>query len=176
MPKTAYMRFVGLVFWLNSAMRTNAIRLETLRQLAILDSEPEKAYDDLTKALARSFDVPIAMVNLLDEKRDWFKACLGLPVGEWPASKSFCEVFFSTDVDSLVVEDALQEARFASHPLVVGFPFIRFYAGARLAVNGQTVGTLCVYDTKPKHIDPAQLAELQATTTAVVEMLRRRCK
>ncbi|MDB5966255.1 MAG: diguanylate cyclase, partial [Polaromonas sp.] len=86
----------------------------------MLDSSPETAFDDLTRTVAQAFDVPIAMVNILDAERDWFKSCLGLPVRESPAETSFCEVFFHTGDDFIVVEDTQLDPRFAQHPLVVG--------------------------------------------------------
>jgi len=155
-------------------MRLNTTRLETLKQLVILDTQPEKAYDDLTRTLAQGFDVPITMVNLLDEKRDWFKSCVGLPMGESPTATSFCEVFFNTDDDVLVVEDTTRDPRFARHALVIGAPFIRFYAAARLVVDGQTVGTLCAYDIKTKKVDPERIAESRAMALAAMDLLHQR--
>ena len=74
-------------------MRKNHDRLKVLENLAILDTAPELVFEDLTRAVAQTFGVPMSMVNLLDADRDWFKACIGLPITESPASTSFCEVF-----------------------------------------------------------------------------------
>lgn len=142
-------------------MRSNPQRLQELKRLAILDSAPEVVYEDLIRALAESFDVPIAMVNMLDAERDWFKACVGLPLQESPAATSFCEIFFSSGDDILVIEDTTADARFAQHPLVVGAPFIRFYASTRLVVRGHTVATLCAYDTRTKTISAEQIDHLK---------------
>ncbi|MEB0059908.1 GAF domain-containing protein [Variovorax sp. LG9.2] len=155
-------------------MRANAERLDQLRQLAILDSSPEKIYDDLTKLLVRSLDVPIGMVNLLDTERDWFKACVGLPMSQSPADASFCEVFFNTATDIVVVEDTSKDPRFATHPFVAGAPFVRFYAAARLTVGQQTVGTLCVYDTKPHQLSEGQMLDLQILAEAAIHVLESR--
>lgn len=116
-------------------MRKNDDRLKVLQNLAILDTAPELIFEDLTRAVAQTFGVPMAMVNLLDADRDWFKPSIRLLMIEAPASTSFCEVFFNTDHDMVVVEDTLLDARFLSHPLVVGPPHIWFYAAARLQAS-----------------------------------------
>ena len=155
-------------------MRTNPSRLAELKRHMILDSSAEKAYDDIAKLLATSLEVPIAIVNFLDDDRDWFKSCIGLPLTESPVFTSFCEIFFTTSEDLIVVEDTRENALFSKHPLVVGEPFVRFYAAARLRVNGQTLGTLCAYDMQPRKISPDQIAQLQTLTLAVVELLAQR--
>jgi GAF domain-containing protein len=155
-------------------MRPDPDRLAALRRLMILDSQPEKAYEDITRLLATTLAVPISMVSLLDEDRDWFKACVGLPLQQSPASTSFCEAFFDIGEELILVEDTLLDERFKTHPLVLGAPHIRFYAAARLVVDGQTVGTLCAYDTQPRQLQPEQVAELQTLTRAVVALLNQR--
>ncbi|MEO6016891.1 MAG: GAF domain-containing protein [Polaromonas sp.] len=157
-------------------MRTNSSRLAELQRQLILDSSAEKAYDDIAKLLATSLEVPIAIVNFLDNDRDWFKSCVGLPLTESPAATSFCETFFNTSEDLIVVEDTRESALFNRHPMVVGEPFIRFYAAARIRVNGHTIGTLCAYDMQPRNISADQIAHLQALTAAVVELLDQRGK
>ena len=151
--------------------RSNADRLAELRRLVILETQPERDFDRVTRMLADTLQVPIAMVNLLDENRDWFKSCVGLKLTESPVETSFCAAFFSTADEVIVVGDTAKEARLAVHPLVAGPPFIRFYAGARLQVRGQTVGTLCAYDIQPRTVDAAQVRALQALASAVVELL-----
>ena len=155
-------------------MRNDPNRLAELRRHLMLDSSAERAYDDIARLLATSLEVPIVMVNLLDEDRDWFKTCIGLPLSESPAATSFCEVFFNTTEDLIVVEDTVAAPDLATHPLVVGPPFIRFYAAARLAVNGHTLGTLCAYDFQPRKISETQIQQLQTLATAVVELMRKR--
>ena len=155
-------------------MRLDPARLETLRRLLIVDSSPERAYDDIAAQLASTFDVPITMISLLDSERDWFKARVGFPAQESPASTSFCESFFNTHDDLIVVDDTTTDARFASHPLVVGDPKVRFYAAARLTVDDETVGTLCAYGMQPKHLDREKLDELRSLANAAMELLRRR--
>ena len=155
-------------------MRNSPPRLALLRRLALLDTSPQRVFDDLTRTLSSSFGVPVAMVNLLDEKRDWFLSCVGLPASESPAETSFCEVFFRSDEAFLVAEDTARHPAFADHPLVKGPPHVRFYAASRLVLNGQTVGTLCAYDFEPRRLPAQKLAELQALAAAAMELLQRR--
>ena len=157
-------------------MRNNPERLQALKNLALLDTASEVVYDDLTRLLAKAFDVPIAMVNLLDADRDWFKSCIGVSLVESPAETSFCEIFFHCDDDFLVIPDTTADARFADHPMVVNAPFIRFYASARLAFDGHTVGTLCIYDTKVKQVSAEQLEVLSAMRLAAMETMDRRTR
>ncbi len=155
-------------------MRLDPERLATLRQCMVLDTGPERIYDDLVRLLSAGLDVPIAMVNLLDGQRDWFKAVVGLPLQQSPAETSFCETFFHTALDLIVVEDTTLDSRFARHPLVLGAPHIRFYAAARLQVQGQTMGTLCVYDMRPRQMTTDQLQQLQTLAAAAATRLAER--
>ncbi|MDP3169684.1 MAG: GAF domain-containing protein [Polaromonas sp.] len=157
-------------------MRQNHERLEALRSLALLDTAAEVVYDDLTRTLAKSFDVPISMVNLLDADRDWFKSCIGVSLAESPADTSFCEIFFHCDDDLLVIPDTRADPRFADHPMVTGVPFIRFYASARLGFDGHTVGTLCIYDTRVKEVSAEQVETLRVLRLAAMETLAKRTR
>ncbi|CAG9214401.1 PAS domain S-box-containing protein/diguanylate cyclase (GGDEF)-like protein [Paraburkholderia tropica] len=144
------------------------IRLRALHRLDILDSEPEEAFDRIARLAARAFRVPIVLVSLVDEDRQWFKSHHGIAACETPRSMSFCaHAVLSKRL--LVVEDALDDERFLDNPLVLGAPHIRFYAGAPLRLaDGEVVGTLCLIDTVPRAfeaedvqtlIDYAQLVE-----------------
>ena len=161
---------------MTTTMRNNPERLQALKNLALLDTATEVAYDDLTRMLAKAFDVPIAMVSLLDADRDWFKSCIGVSLVESPVETSFCEIFFHCDDDFLVIPDTTADARFADHPLVVNAPFIRFYASARLALDGYTIGTLCIYDTKVKQVSAEQLDVLGAMRLAAMETMARQTR
>lgn len=152
-------------------MRDDPSRIAELRRIGILDSSPQRAYDDLTRLLATALPVPIAMINILDEQRDWFKSRVGLAQTQMPVAASFCEAFFSFPGDVIVVEDTRLDERFSGHPLVVGAPQVRFYAAARLVVRGQTVGTLCAYDLQPRRLAPEQIDHLRAMASAAVELL-----
>jgi GAF domain-containing protein len=155
-------------------MRLDSSRLAELRRALILDSAPERTYDEITRLLATTLAVPITMVNMLDAERDWFKSCVGIQQTQSPAVTSFCEAFFSTTDDLIVVEDTLLDPRLLVHPMVVGRPFIRFYAAARLVVRGQTVGTLCAYDIRPRQLSVDQLDHLRQLASAAVELIGRR--
>ena len=155
-------------------MRKNLERLEELRRCLVLESSAEQAYDDITRLLASSLGVPMVMVSLLDEDRDWFKSTVGSPLPASPASTSLCEAFFHTDQGVILAEDTAADPRFASHPLVRGEPHIRFYAAARLEVHGQTVGTLCAYDFKPHNVSTEQLGQLKSLAESAMDLLRRR--
>ena len=126
------------------------LRLDTLRSLTILDTPPEERFDRLTRMANRLFDVPIALVSLVDENRQWFKSCVGLDVSETPRSVSFCGHAILGD-RIFIIEDATQDPRFADNPLVVGEPHVRFYAGCPLRdVEGHKLGTLCIIDREPR--------------------------
>ena len=155
-------------------LRSRIERLAELNRLAILDTQPERAFDEITRMLAASLQAPITMVNMLDDRRDWFKSCIGLKHVESPSETSFCASFFTTTDPVIIVEDTTKDARFMAHPLVVGPPFIRFYASARLEVQGETIGTLCAYDMEPRTVDEEQLTNLQVLASAVVELLIKR--
>ena len=160
----------------NSIMRKNPDRLAELRRQMILDSSAEKAYDDITKLLSESLDVPIALIIFMDAERNWSKSRVGFQLAEVPIETSFCESFFKSDKDVIVVPDTLESEQFRQHPLVTGEPQVRFYASARLVVNDQTLGTLCAFDTRPRQLLPEQIDHLKALTLAVVELLQSRTK
>ncbi len=140
-------------------------RLRLLADLAILDTPPEEPFDRIVRLAKKMFDVPIALVSLVDANRQWFKACIGLPVRETGRDVSFCGHAILGE-DTFVIEDTHVDPRFADNPLVTGAPFIRFYAGQPLRIaGGFKIGTLCVVDTKPRHFsaeDRAALRDLAA--------------
>jgi diguanylate cyclase (GGDEF)-like protein/PAS domain S-box-containing protein len=136
-------------------------RLATLRGLNILDTPPEERFDRLTRLAQRIFDVPIAVITLIDSNRQWFKSCQGLDATETPRSISFCGHAILGD-EVFVIPDAALDPRFADNPLVAGAPHIRFYAGQPLkANNGSRLGTLCILDIKPRQPSQADLDVLR---------------
>ena len=155
-------------------MRQDPARLQALRQCLILESSAEQAYDDLAHLLATGLDVPLAMVSLLDAERDWFKAAVGTLMTESPAALSFCEIFFHTRLDVIVIEDTHLDARFVHHPQVQGPPHVRFYAAARLALHGHTLGTLCAYDLRPRQMSADQLMLVRSLAEAAIQLLHQR--
>jgi len=144
---------------------TEAKRLEALRAYEVLDTPPERAFDGLVEVAARVCEAPIALISLVDQDRQWFKARVGLEAHETPRDISFCTHAVEADAD-LIVPDAALDPRFAGNPLVTGDPFIRFYAGTVLrSSGGLPLGTLCVIDTKPR---PGGLTETQLRTLEVL--------
>lgn len=128
-------------------------RMHALHALNILDTQPEERFDRLTRLARRLFDVPIALVSLVDSNRQWFKSCQGLTLTETPRDVSFCAHAILSD-QILMIPDAGSDERFQNNPLVTGEPKIRFYAGCPLKVgNGSNVGTLCLLDTRPRVLD-----------------------
>jgi diguanylate cyclase (GGDEF)-like protein len=128
-------------------------RMHALHALNILDTQPEERFDRLTRLARRLFDVPIALVSLVDSNRQWFKSCQGLTLTETPRDVSFCAHAILSD-QILMIPDAGSDERFQDNPLVTGEPKIRFYAGCPLKVgNGSNVGTLCLLDTRPRVLD-----------------------
>ncbi|MBY6072015.1 sensor domain-containing diguanylate cyclase [Marinobacter salsuginis] len=126
------------------------LRVHTLRQLNILDTAPEERFDRLTRLAQRMFNVPIALVSLVDRDRQWFKSNIGLPVSQTPRSISFCGHAILQN-EAFVVPDASLDPRFSDNPMVLGEPHIRFYAGQPLKLgSGIVLGTLCIIDTLPR--------------------------
>ena len=125
-------------------------RLETLRALKILDTSPEERFDRLTRLAKRLFGVPISLISLVDDDRQWFKSSVGLGATETPRDISFCGHAILGD-EIFLVPDASLDERFRDNPLVTGDPNIRFYAGCPLSVsNGSKIGTLCLIDRTPR--------------------------
>ena len=125
-------------------------RLHALRALNVLDTPQEERFDRLTRLAIRMFGVPIALVSLVDENRQWFKSCVGLSASETSRDISFCGHAILGD-DVFLIPNATEDIRFADNPLVTNDPHIRFYAGCPLiAPNGFKLGTLCIIDTSPR--------------------------
>ncbi|SEM71904.1 GAF domain-containing protein [Sphingomonas gellani] len=156
--------------------RNEAARLAALNSYGVLDTPNEIAFDLLVREAARCMRAPIALISLVDQHRQWFKARIGLSPQELPRSISFC-THAIRGRDVMVVEDASRDERFAENPLVVGEPGIRFYAGAPLTTgDGKRIGTLCVIDTAarrtPSDAEKALLRELAERTVSAFEKRR----
>jgi diguanylate cyclase (GGDEF)-like protein len=144
-------------------------RLNTLRSLNILDTLPEERFDRLTRLATRLFNVPIALVTLVDADRQWFKSSAGLSANQTGRDISFCGHAILGD-DILAVPDAQLDERFYDNPLVTGDPHIRFYAGCPLSTpNGFKLGTLCVIDTNPRKFNDEDFQLLRDLTRIVEE-------
>lgn len=142
-------------------------RLKTLKSLDILDTFNEERFDRLTRMACRLFDVPVAVVTFVDDKRQWFKSCIGLNVSETDRDISFCGHAILSD-EVLIVPDAEQDVRFVGNPLVVGDPHIRFYAGCPIkSLNGSRLGTLCIIDNKARILNQQDLEVLKDLASMV---------
>jgi GAF domain-containing protein len=149
-------------------------RLKVLWQYEVLDTVPEEVFDDLTELAARICEAPIALISLVDEKRQWFKSKLGIGVNETSRDISFC-TYAITQPDLFIVPDATLDERFARSPLVRSEPKIRFYAGAPLITpDGYALGTLCVIDKVPRELRPEQKEALTILAHHVVSQLELR--
>jgi len=150
-------------------------RLEALRQYDVLDTAPEQAFEDLTLLAAQICEVPMAMVSLVDENRQWFKSKLGLAASETPRDIAFCAHTILQADQVLEVSDAQTDPRFAQSALVTSEPRVRFYAGAPLITpDGHALGALCVMDQRPRRLTPDQLNALKALSRRVVAQLELR--
>jgi EAL domain-containing protein (putative c-di-GMP-specific phosphodiesterase class I)/GGDEF domain-containing protein len=143
-------------------------RLAALRRFELLDTPPEPVFDQITRLASKLLNVPIALITLVDEDRQWFKSRVGLAVPETPREHAFCGHAIMTD-DLFVIEDAMRDPRFDTNPLVTGNPHIRFYAGAPLrGSDGLALGTMCVIDTKPRSSLTPDEAEMLRNLAAMV--------
>lgn len=154
-------------------------RLSALRGYAILDTLPEKQFDDITRLASLICETPITLISLLDESRQWFKSSLGLEVTETPREFSFCQFSIMQD-DIFEVSNSHEDERFSNNPYVLGDPHISFYAGAPLITpEGHKMGTLCVIDSVPKKLTDAQREALKILANEVVinlELRKERAK
>ncbi|MEH1961568.1 MAG: ATP-binding protein [Nostoc sp.] len=149
-----------------------AARLEVLRQYQILDTPPEETFDDLAFLAAQICNTPIALINLIDANRQWFKAKVGLDVQEMPRDTGFGSICMESG-EVLIIPDTLADERFATKPLVTyAEVFVRFYAGVPLlAPGGKAIGTLCIVDRIPRQISSKQVEALQNLSRVVVRQL-----
>jgi len=128
-------------------------RLEALHRLAIMDTDPEKRFDDITKEAIEKLHVPISTITIVDEEREWFKSSQGMNTKEGRRSTSFCgHALLASNI--FIVEDTLEDERFKDNPMVVGEPYIRFYAGISLRdyKTHLPIGVFCIKDIKPQKL------------------------
>lgn len=151
-----------------------AERLAALASYDILDTSPQAQYDELVELAQLICDTPMAMISLVDEARQWFKAEVGLGVRQTPREGAIC-AWTVMSADPLLVSDALLDPRFRESPLVVGGPRIRFYAGVPLVTpQSEVIGALCVMDTVPRQLDDRQVHALKKLAHQVMLLLESR--
>ena len=151
-----------------------ARRLEALSRYRILDTPPEQAFDDFAYIASLICRTPIATISLVDSDRQWFKARLGLELTQTPREHAFC-AHTILGQETMVVEDATADERFASSPLVTGAPHMRFYAGAPLIDGeGNGLGALCVIDNRPRSLSSEERRALEALSRQVMAQMELR--
>jgi two-component sensor histidine kinase len=153
---------------------TESERLAALRSYRVLDTPPEPAFDDLVQLAARTCQTPVALISLIDERRQWFKAQVGLGVRETPLDRSIC--LSAMLLPGLtIVPDLTEDPRFVGNPLVTGEPHLRFYAGAVLRTpDGVPLGALCVLDHMPRDLTQEQASTLTLLARQVMSQLELR--
>ena len=125
-------------------------RIASLYAMDVLDTPPEERFDKLTKSATLIFHVPISTLTLIDANREWFKSCQGLSKTEGDRAISFCGHAL-VENEILIIPDTLKDERFADNPMVIGEPYVRFYAGVPIInKDGQRIGVFCIKDTKPR--------------------------
>lgn len=150
-------------------------RLKVLKKYSILDSLPEEEYDAITKIASSICDTPIALVFIIDEKRQWFKSNHGMETKETHRDLAFCAHSILNPNEIFEVEDATKDERFFDNPLTTDAPNVIFYAGAPLNTSeGYPLGTLCVIDNKPKKLNDTQKEALNLLANQVVRLFELR--
>ena len=157
------------------AILEEARRLAALRELGVLDTLPESAFDTITATAAQLCGVPIALISLVDAHRQWFKSSFGMPgANETSRDVAFCDHAIRDDA-LFEVPDATSDPRFRDNPFVTGEPDVRFYAGAPIVMpGGERIGTVCVIDRAPRELDDHQRSMLTHLAAIVGAMLVQR--
>lgn len=145
-------------------------RLAILKSLNILDTQPSPELDACTDEASNFFNVPIALISLIDENRQWFKSCVGLNVAETERNISFCGHAILND-EIFFIQDTASDVRFYDNPLVTGPPHIRFYAGAPLTVLSHRIGTLCIIDIEPRSFSRSEFKQLRLIANKIEEII-----
>lgn len=160
---------------LNAPLPDNeAARLKALYECRILDTPQDKAFDDLSRIAADICGTPIALITLVDTERQWFKSKVGADITASPLTTGFCP-FVIQKGDSLIIPDTLADEQYATNPVVVSNPYIRFYAGVPLTTSlGHILGTICVIDYVPRELSPKQIEALQALSRQVMTQIELR--
>jgi PAS domain S-box-containing protein len=149
-------------------------RLESLKSLNILDTLPERDFDQITLLASQICGTPIALISLVDENRQWFKSKVGLSAAETPRDLAFCAHAILNE-EVFVIPDSSKDERFFDNPLVTNAPFVNFYSCAPLkSPNGINIGTICVIDSKPNVLSDQQIQALKMLSEQVTRLLQLR--
>ncbi|WP_447636947.1 GAF domain-containing sensor histidine kinase [Flavobacterium microcysteis] len=152
-------------------------RLDALLAYKILDSAPEKDFDDIVKLASEICHTPISTITLVDKDRQWFKSKIGLEFSEGARDTSFCAHTLNKPREMMIVSDSLEDDRFYDNPNVIGYPNVRCYVGVPLVdPNGYALGSLCVIDNQPRNLDNFQLLALEKLANQVINLLELRKK
>ena len=150
-------------------------RLQALREYSILDTLPEKDFEDITKIASEICQTPISLITLIDEERQWFKSKIGIDDSETHRDHAFCAHALNEPDKILNVKDSREDKRFSDNPYVTGDPNVVFYAGVPLVnEDGYALGTICVIDKKPRELNEMQLNSLRALSNQVVHLFELR--
>jgi diguanylate cyclase (GGDEF)-like protein len=156
-----------------TASWTEKRRLTALKRLGILDTAPEERFDRLTNIVRRIYQVPIALISLIDDDRQWFKSKQGLEVDETPRADAFCDYTIRED-KLFIVEDTTCDVRFKDNPLVTGPPYVRFYAGMPIREpGGFKIGSLCIIDQSPRKVQEMDLDLLRSIASLAEDEIER---
>jgi GAF domain-containing protein len=143
-------------------------RLEALRQLLLMDTPKEERFERIAEFARFEFDISTVLISMVDDERVWFKSAIGTNLCQVNRDISFC-AHAILQPNIMVVEDALKDERFFDNPLVIGEPFVRFYAGAQLTLSsGQTIGALCLMHNQPREMDETGLMIMSTLRDMVV--------
>jgi signal transduction histidine kinase len=153
------------------------LRVAALKSYSILETQPEKDFDDLAELASQICQVPISAITLMDIDRQWFKSKIGFDNIDVPRQDAFCTYMMDNGLKSIEIQNMNEHYYFANNRYVVGNPKISFYAGVLLIdPNGHTLGSLCVYDTEPKKLTHFQLSALEKLANQVIQLLELRKK
>lgn len=157
-----------------AAIEQEEMRLALLRGYSLLDTAPEKDFDDIVELVSEICDTPIALVSLVEEDRQWFKASVGTEMPGTPIQQSICAHAIASD-EFLEIEDTTKDPRTAQNSLVTGDEAIRFYAGALLRdESGLALGTLCVLDRRPRQLTDIQRKSMRILADQVMRQIELR--